>query len=267
MSDASEVAQSEEVGWLGRAGLAAKGISFGIVGALALLVAFGEGHGKTTDRKGALQTVGAQPFGKVLLVLLALGFGAYAIWRFADAIFDRRDKGDDASGVAKRAGAAARGLLYAGLCFVTVSIIAGASGESKSEKKEAALVLDLPAGRWIVGAAGLAVFAGGAYNIWRGASRKFMKDLKQGEMGEAEENTYRLVGIVGHVARGVVFCVVGWFLLKTAWQFDPKEAVGIDGALRKVARGEHGQLWLGAIAAGLAAYGLFCLVQARYRRV
>jgi hypothetical protein len=267
VSEAARVARGQEVGWLGRAGLAAKGLSYGIVGVLALLVAFGEGQGKTTDRKGALQAVGAYPLGKVLLVLLAAGFAGYAVWRFVDAIYDRRDKGDDASGLTKRAGAAARGAFYAGLCVVTVSIILGASGGSGSEKKEAARVMDWPGGRWLVGAVGLAVLAGGLYNVWRGVSRKFMKDLKKGEMGEKEETTYRVVGIVGHLARGVVFLLVGWFLLKTAWEFDPKEAVGVDGALRKLARSSNGQLWLGAVAAGLGAYGAFCIVQARYRRV
>lgn len=265
--EASRAAQSEEVGWLGRGGLAAKGLSFILVGVLALLVAFREGHGKTTDRQGALQTVGSHPLGKLLLIVLALGFAAYAVWRFSDAIFDRRNKGDDAKGVGKRAGAAARGLLYTGLCVTTTSIILGASGESGNEKQEAARVMDLPGGRLIVGAVGLGVLAGGLYNLWRGVSGKFMKDLKQGEMNEGEERTYRVVGVIGHLARGVVFCLVGWFLLKTAWQFDAKEAVGVDGALRKLARSDHGRIWLGAVASGLGAYGLFCLVQARYRRV
>jgi hypothetical protein len=266
-ADAKRVARGSEVGWLGRAGLAAKGVSYGIVGALALLVAVGEGHGRTTDRKGALQAVGGNALGKALLVVLALGFAGYAIWRFADALLDRRSKGDDAKGLGVRAGALARGVLYAGLCVTTVGIVLGASGGSGNEKHEAARVLDWPAGRYLVGAVGLGVLGAGLFNVWRGITRKFMKDLKKGEMGEQEEKTYRVVGVVGHLARGVVFCLIGWFLLKTAWQYDAQEAVGLDGALRKVARADHGAAWLGLVAGGLGAYGAFCLVQARYRRV
>lgn len=237
-----------------------------LVGLLALLVAFGEGHGKTTDRKGALQTIGSHPVGKVVLIALAAGFAGYALWRFADAIFDRRVKGDDAPGLAKRVGAFARGLLNAGLCAVTVSIILGASGES-SEKKEAARIMDHPGGRWLVGAIGLAVLVAGLYNAWRAVSRRFMNDLDKSDMSDRERTVYVVVGVVGHLARGIVFCLVGWFLLKTAWQYDPNEAVGVDGALRKVARSDNGHLWLGVVAAGLGAYGAFCIVQARYRRV
>jgi hypothetical protein len=217
VSEAQRAAQSDEVGWLGRAGLVAKGLSFLLVAGLALLVSFGEGHGKTTDRQGALQVVGEHPFGKALLVVLAIGFAGYAVWRFADAVVDRRNKGDDAKGLGKRAGAFARGLFYAGLCALTVSIILGASGESSNEKREAGRVLDLPAGRYLVGAIALGVLAGGLYNLWRGVGCSFLDDLKTGEMTDAERRTYRVVGIVGHVARGIVFCLAGWFLLETAW--------------------------------------------------
>jgi hypothetical protein len=266
-SEARRAARSDEVEWLGRAGLVAKGLSYMLVVVLALLVAFGEENGKATDRHGALQTIGEHPLGKAVLILLAVGFAGYAIWRFADALFDRGASGDDASGLAKRAGEFARGLLYAGLCALTVSIILGASGESGNEKKEAARVMDYWGGRWLVAAVGAAVLAAGLYNGWRAASCGFMDDLKTRQMNDGEHRLYRAVGVVGHVARGIVFCLVGWFLLKTAWQFDAKEAVGIDGALCKVARSDNGRLWLGAVAAGLGAYGLFCLVQARYRRV
>jgi hypothetical protein len=266
-TEARRAARGEEVEWLGRAGLVAKGVSYMLVAVLALLVAFGDRNGKATDRHGALQTIGDHPLGKAVLIVLAIGFAGYAIWRLADAIFDRRAKGDDAPGLAQRAGAFARALLYAVLCAVTVSIILGTSGESANEQKEAARVMDYWGGRWLVAAVGAGVLAAGLYNGWRAASCGFMDDLKTREMNNGERKLYRAVGVVGHVARGIVFCLVGWFLLKTAWQFDAKEAVGIDGALRKVARSDNGRVWLGAVAAGLGAYGLFCLVQARYRRV
>ena len=270
MSAGTEVrraAHGRGVGRLGRAGLAAKGGSYVLVALLALQVAFGDEKGGPKDRQGALQAVAGEPYGSVLVALLALGFAAYAVWRFAEAIFDRGNDGDDAKGVSKRVGQLARGALYAGLAFVCVSILLGARGGSGSENREAARVLEWPAGRWLVAAVGLGVLAAAAFNGYRALTCKFMKDLKQGEMGENEENVYRLVGRIGHAARAVVFGLVGFFLVKTAWQYDPKEAIGIDGALRKLANEEYGPVWLGIVAAGLGAYGLFCLVQARYRRV
>ena len=265
--EAARAANSKEVGWLGRAGLAAKGVSYGIVALLAIQVAYGDERGGPKDRQGALQAVAAEPYGTFLVGALALGFAAYAIWRFAEAILDRGDDGDDAKGLAKRLGQFARGALYAFLAYIAAAVLLGGSGGSGNENKEAARVLDWPGGRWLVAALGLGILAAAAFNAYRAVTQKFMKDLKQGEMADAEEPVYRVFGVVGHAARAVVFGLVGFFLTKTAWQYDAKEAIGIDGALRKVANADNGQVWLSVVAAGLLAYGLFCLVQARYRRV
>src|SRR5436189_3777178 len=110
--------------WLARAGLVAKGVSFGIVGVLAIELAIGEG-GRATSREGALQTLASHSFGKVLLVLLAVGFAAYAAWRFVEAYAERpggRALRQEATHWGKRAGYAGRGLIYAGLAFGTVKV-------------------------------------------------------------------------------------------------------------------------------------------------
>ena len=266
-SDVRRAAHGPEVGGLGRLGLAAKGGSYVLVALLALQVAFGDEQGGPKDRQGALQAVAREPFGTFLIAALGVGFAAYALWRLVDAIFDRGRDGDDAQGLAKRVGQFARGLLYTALAVLCFSILLGASGESGNENKEAARVMEWPAGRWLVAVLGVGFLAAAGYNALRSATCKFMKDLKKGEMAENEERLYRLVGRFGHAARALVFGLVGFFLVKTAWQYDSKEAIGIDGALRKVASGEHGQVWLGIVAAGLGAYGVFCFVQARYRRV
>jgi hypothetical protein len=91
--------------------------------------------------------------------------------------------------------------------------------------------------------------------------------MRTEEMDEEVEWWMNAVGIVGHAARMIVFCLVGFFLAKAAYEYDANEAIGVDGALAKLAREPHGDLWLGAVAAGLIAYGVFCLFQARYRRV
>ncbi len=258
--------------WLARAGLVAKGISFGIVAVLAIGVAVGTG-GETTSRQGALQTLAQHAWGKVLLVLLVLGFVGYAIWRFVQAFAERDDDGDEkgkAKKWGKRAGYVGRGLIYAGLAFTTAKILAGSGGqESQNEKaqKTTAALLDWPGGRWIVGIAGLAIIGAGLWNLYRGIAKKFEDKWRTGEMSTTERKWGGRAGVAGHLARGVVFGLIGTFVTKAAMDYDPNDAIGLDGALQKLANASYGPWLLGLTAAGLLCYALFCLVDARYRDV
>lgn len=128
-------------------------------------------------------------------------------------------------------------------------------------------MLDLPFGKWIVGAVGLGFLAAGAYNLYRSLTKKFREHLREHEMGNTERRSAIVVGVAGHAARAVVFGLIGAFLIKAALEYDPNEAIGIDGALRKVAQQPYGEVLLGAVGAGLVAYAVYCLVQARYRDV
>jgi formate hydrogenlyase subunit 3/multisubunit Na+/H+ antiporter MnhD subunit len=262
---ARSVARSEQIGWLGRLGLVAMGVSYGLVAALAIMLALGKG-GETEDRGGALQTTAQNGFGRLVVFLLAIGFGAYAIWRFAEAFLDRGGEGRKPKGVAKRVGYFGRGLIYTGLCVIAVSVLLGSSGES-NEKEETARVFDWPAGRWLVAAVGVGFAIASLWNVFRGLTRRFKKDLYMGEMSVLEEKLVTVVGTVGVFARGVVFALIGTFLIKAALEYDPEEAIGLDGALRKFAAQDHGRYLLGLVAAGLLSFGVFCLFQARYRQV
>jgi hypothetical protein len=261
-------------GWyavLARSGLVAKGVSFGIVGALAVKLALGDG-GKATSRQGALQALAHQSFGEIALVLLAIGFAAYAIWRFVQAFAEREesDGKGDAKKWAKRAGYVGRGLIYAGLTFSTVKIVTGSGGGgSQNEKahKTAATLLSWPGGTWIVGIAGAAIAAAGLWNFYRGVSRKFEDKWRTGEMGAHARKWGGRAGMIGHVARAIVFTLIGIFVVKAAVDYNPKDAIGLDGALQKLAHASYGPYLLGLTAAGLLCYGLFCLVDARYRDV
>lgn len=258
-------ADSRWVEWGGRFGLAAKGASYVIVAIIAVQVALGEG--KPKDRQGALRALADEPFGWALLVALAVGFGSYAIWRLARGLFNRNDEDDDAKGFGKRAGDVGKGALYAGLCALTAGIVIGAGGGGGDESETTAAVLDLPLGRWIVGAAGLGIVGAGLYNGFRALTAKFRKDLRTGMMRQAEDRWYTVLGVAGHLARAVVFLLIGVFLVRAAWDYDPGKAIGLDEALAKLAREAYGAYLVGAVAAGLLAYGLFCFVQARYREV
>ena len=172
--------QVENADWLNalaRVGLVAKGMSFALVGILALKLAVASG-GEATSRQGALQSLAQESFGKFLLILLALGFVAYALWRFAQTFFDKNDVGKGAMGLAKRVGYFGSGAIYASLTYATVKIISGAAQQSQNQKAQetTATVLDWPAGTWIVGAAGLALIGVGLWSGYRGIEKKFLND-------------------------------------------------------------------------------------------
>ena len=149
-------------------------------------------------------------------------------------------------------------------------ILAGAGGSSSQNQRAhetAATVLSWPAGTWLVGVAGAVVIGVGLWNLYRGLSRKFEDKWRTGEMGATARKWGGRVGTYGHVARAVVFGLIGVFVIRAALQYDPKEAIGLDGALQKLASAAYGPYLLGLTAAGLIAYGLYCLVDARYRDV
>ncbi len=262
--------KSDGVEWLGRTGLAAKGVLYAVIGILAVKVALGARE-EDASRDGALRAIAEQPFGRALLVVLALGLAGYAAWRLAQGVLDRDDEGDGAKALAKRVGAFARGAWYAGLCVLVVSKIVGAgggrSGGGSTEDRATSGVLGLPLGRWLVFAGAAAFLAAALFNGYRAVTCKFEKSLQTRKMSDAEEAAAKGVGILGHLARFVVFGLIAAFLAKAAWEFDPQEAAGLDAALRELAAAPYGGPLLGAVATGLIAYALYCFVQARYRDV
>jgi hypothetical protein len=252
--------------WLARTGLVAKGVSFAIVGALAIKLAAGHG-GAATSREGALHTLAGETFGKVVLILLVVGFAAYALWRFVEAW---AAPGDDAKKWAKRAGSVGRGLIYAALAYSAGKILVGAGSSSSQNERAhetAAQLLSWPAGTWLVALAGAIVIGVGLWNLYRGIAQKFEERWRTDEMSATARRWGARIGTAGHLARGVVFGLIGWFVIKAALEYDPKEAIGLDGALQKLARASYGPYLLGLTAAGLIAYGVYCLVDARYRDV
>ena len=252
---------------LARFGYASKGAVYVVVGVLASLAAFGWG-GDLTDTRGAMQTIELQPFGKFILGFIAAGLGAYALWRWVQAAADADRKGSDAKGVAIRTGYFFSGLVYAGLAFSAVKIVFDASGEDRgnSLSEWSRLVMSLPFGYLLVALAGTGVIIFGLYQIYKGHKAKFRKRLKVGEMGQHKKWAV-LSGRLGYPARGVVFCIVGYFLIQAAFHYNPDEAQGLDGVLQTLTQKAFGTLPLIVVALGLIAYGLFALVEARYRRI
>ena len=267
--EAKRQAHGPWVEWLGRLGLASMGVSYGIVAVLALELALGIG-GKATDRQGALQALAGHPVGKLLLILLAIGFAGYATWRLAEAVFNRGGEDDDATGWAKRLSDFGKAAIYVGLLVETLGILLGRKQEDGGDEKERGITAWLLAhggGRWVVVAIGLAVLGAGLWNLYRALSGQFLKHLKEEELKRVEERWVIAVAVVGYSARAVVFGLIGAFVVHAGWVAKPREAIGLDGALRKLVAAPYGPALLGLVAAGLLAFGLYCLVQARYREV
>jgi hypothetical protein len=263
------VARSTWVDRLARFGLVAKGLSYGLVGVLAAALAIW-GGGKATSRQGALETLADESWGKAILVGMAFGFGAYAIWRLAQAIFDRADEGSGVTGLAKRAGYLGRAALYGALTVTTVTLLDGSertTSETGKAREATARVLDWPAGRWLVALGGAILIGAGIFNAYRALTQKFEEKWRSGEMTRFERDWGPRLSSIGLLARFVVFSLIGFFLVKAAYQYDPEEAIGLDGALRKIVQASYGPVLLGVVAAGLLCYALFCFFEARYRRV
>src|SRR6478672_11429749 len=241
-----KVAKSSGFEWLARAGFVA--------------------GGKTTNQEGALATVARQPFGKVLLILVAIGLGGYALWRLLRAFLGHGPEDSDTT--FERLAAFASGIVYAGLGVVAVKILLGSGGgNSGNTPKTAAGVFGWPAGTWLVGIAGVVLIGVGLFQGYRGISKDFLKDSKTEEMSPRVRKWIEWIGTFGHLARMVVFGLVGVFLIKAAIDYNPSQAVGLDGALAKLANASYGPFLLGIVAAGLIAFGIYSLSDARYRRL
>lgn len=259
-----ELAHAKTLGWLARAGLVSRGVVYLVIGVLAVKLALGDG-GKATNQTGALKTIGSQSFGEALLVLVAIGLAGYALWRLTRAAVghgaEQRDSGSD------RVAALASGIAYGILCVTAVKIVADAGAGSGTPKEATGGVLDWTGGTVLVAIAGAIMIGVAAYQAYKGLARKFLEDAKTGEMSPGVRKGYTALGVFGHVARAVVFALVGYGLIKAAVDYDPQEAIGLDGALRELANASYGPAVLGIVAVGLVGFGFYSIVDARYRKV
>ena len=257
------VVRSDAFEWLARAGFVARGVVYVLIGVLAVKLALGDG-GNQANQQGALRTIAPQPFGKVLLTLVAMGLAGYSLWRLSRALLGHGE--EDSDGGFDRIAAFASGIGYGLIAVLAVEILVGSHG-SQSPHKAAGGVLGWPAGAWLVGLAGTAMIGVALYQGYRGVTREFLEDSKTEEMSGPVKTWITWIGTVGHLARFVVFGVIGIFLIKAAVDYNPRKAVGLDGALAKLAHASYGPFLVGVVAAGLIAFGVYSLSDARYRRI
>ncbi len=255
--------------WLVRAGFIARGITYGLIGALALALSAGAGTADTAaNQQGALELLSRSWLGLAALVVIAAGLLAYALWKLALGVFGSGPEGGGASGLTDRIAGIGGGVAYIAFFLVAVRVLAGSGGGSSGTPEHtAAGVLGWPGGSVIVGAAGAILLGISLFQLWEAVSASFMKDSKTGRMSRDERRLFKAAGRIGLSARALVFVLIGYFVLKAALDYNPRSAVGVDGALARVHHEPAGPWLLALVGAGLIIFAVFSLAEARFRRL
>ncbi len=258
-----DVASSQPMGWAARLGLTARALVYLVIGFLGLSLA--AGNRAELDQKGALRELLERPFGTVLVLLCAVGFVGYALWRFAEAVSGPVGDGNSTSARLKSLG---RGVVYSILAVTAVSVLLGSrSTQAGQQRGLVEQALTWPGGTVIVLVAGLAVAAAGIGLVIEGWRHKFLTYLDHSDMNESTRRLARWTGTVGSIARGLVVVLIGVLLVVAAMTGDKKDATGMDGALKSLRDLPFGNALLVLASLGLLIFGVYALVEARYRRV
>lgn len=252
-----------------RFGIAAKGAVYVLIGVLAAMAVFGQG-GSTGGKENAFQFLLQQPFGQILLGLVILGLLGYVTWRFIQAFKDPDGNGSDTEGLAKRTGYFFSGLVYLFFAFSAARMLlpslGSGSGSGGGRQMLIAKALEQPFGQVLVGIFAAIVIGKGIYQLYRGISGKFKNTINEQSMSHEEHEVFMRAGRVGYIARGIVFSIIGYFLVKAALQSDSSEAGGTDQVFSFLSS-TGGPYLLAAIAIGLACYGVFMFVKSKYRYI
>jgi uncharacterized membrane protein YidH (DUF202 family) len=216
-----------------------------------------------TTSTGALEELGHRTGGSVLLILLAVGLGSYAVWRLFDAAAS-------SEGAFKRLGSLAIAIIYFGLLARAVELAVGhkaSGGASANPQPMVSKVLGWPGGKEIVGGAGVSVvIAGVALAMW-GVFHRYAKSLAMERVSRVRRRIVRTLGALGDMARGFLIALVGTYLIGTAATDNPLQAKGIDQALKSLVNHSYGTILIGAVALGLLCFGLYSFCDARLRRL
>ena len=252
---------------LGRAGMACFGLVYLIVAYLAVRVAVG-GGGQEADQTGALSEISSTTFGSVVLWVLAVGLLAFGVWQLLMAAFSFQWVEEGRKRTFKRIGAAVRGVVGLSLGVASIRFATGGGSQGGDDKQQelTAKLLELPAGRFLVGAVALVVIGAGVASIVSGFRKSFMDDLDTGELPSGSRTWVERLGMVGHIAKGIGIGIVGVLLGFAAVDSNAGEAGGLDKALRTLADQPFGTVLLIAVALGFAAFGAYCLAAAKAHR-
>ena len=268
MGAARQAGESDGLEQLARVGLIAYGVVHLLVAWLALQLAWG-GGGESADQSGAMRTLAESPVGTPLLWLVAVGLIALAVWQAAEVLRWRR--GWSASGKArtkairKSGNALIKAIIYVTLAVLAIRFATGSGkSSSQSQQETTAGVFAWPAGQWLVGAFGLVLIGAGAWHIRKGLNKHFMKQIDTTDCSPKAVRLVTRLGQIGFPGKGIALAGVGALLIWAAVTFDPSKARGLDGAMHEILGLPFGQILLTLVALGIAAFGAFCFVRARY---
>jgi hypothetical protein len=246
--------------WCGKAGYAARGVVYVLVGFLLLWFCF-EGGAMPSGSRDALATLTDEPLGGLMLWVVALGLLCYSLWRFVQGGGDSDGHGTDLKGLAVRGALIVSGLTHLPLAW---SAAAMAHGDDGSGGNWALEVLRQPFGQWLLGLIGVTIAGAGIANAWRGWKSRFMKwfSASQYELGILFP-----ICRFGLVARGVVFVIIGLLVIRGAWRMDPSDADGMRSAFAELLQHPFGLYLLILVGLGLLAFAVYSGVESRYRRI
>ncbi|MGC1479038.1 MAG: DUF1206 domain-containing protein [Chthoniobacterales bacterium] len=250
-----------------RIGYSAKALIYLTIASLAAESAI-SGGGKDADAKSSLETLGAQPWGWVILGALLIGLICYVIWRFVATFAANTGDKDGVQAIAERIGRFVSGLTYVGLAYAVVRLLSGeGSGAENGTGEAASKTMSQPMGEWLVILLGLIVLGVGVHFLYRSFTASYRKKFTVTEGSETLRTWVDRSARIGIAARGFVFLLIGGFLVIAGWQSDASEAKGMGGALQFLHDQAYGSILLGFMAIGLAAYAIYCFVRARYGHI
>jgi hypothetical protein len=262
-----QAAHSPFMSALARAGLAARGILYALIGIIAIEIAFGHTR-QQADRSGAVRLVASTPFGAAILWLLVVGFAGMTLWRLSEAIWGAA--GPDGHEASKRIGSLARAVVYGAVTYGILKYALGLGAPASSDKQSQDLTetaLRYPGGQAAVAIIGAAIAIGGVVMMYRSWQGRFLQTLRFGRASARARKVVTRLGQIGGVARGAVFVTIGVFLAIAAVEAKPGQAKGIDSALRVFAQTPLGPWLLVLVAVGLVIFGAFSCCEARWRNV
>jgi len=264
---AEQVGDSKALEVLARVGLVAYGVVHLLLGWLALQIAWGLSGRESADTSGAMKTLADQPFGQVLLWLVAVGLASLALWQASAVIWGYRNL-EGAERVRKQITSGAKAVVFAALGYSAGAAALGAgSSSAQSQQQATSGVLGWPGGRVIVIVAGLVIIGVGVAAIVKGVKKSFAEEIDTSPLSPTLRTAVARLGQLGYIAKGLALGVVGGLLSYATLTFDPQQVQGLDGAMHTILAQPFGRFLLTAVALGFAAFGLFAILQSRYRRM
>ncbi len=267
---AEEVANHPFAKWMAQFGFYTKGFLFIVIGVLAIMVAIGDKYGMLTDPTGALSAIAQITFGKILLMIFSLGALGHGVWNILRGAADIDGAGKDWKGIIKRIIPVGIGIFYIYLAWKAFDLVITANIKSANgtvQKTFVTILLNLPLGAILVSLIGLGVISAGIHEFYSGITGKYQENFKMYKVSGDKLIIINFLGYFGFVARAVIFLLMGYFFISAAFYYDPKVAIGLDGALLTLSHIFFGKILLFITAVGLVCHGILSLYEAKYRRI